>query len=103
MSRKSVLGGLLLLGLVVAAPARAGRELDADEALKLVREGRIQPLTTLMQQHRERLAGHLLDVELEYEDGVLVYEIEVIGADGIVREFNVDAVHGRILKEEIED
>ncbi|MBR9829513.1 MAG: peptidase M4 [Oceanospirillales bacterium] len=93
----------LLAGISVSGSALAGRDLDADEALALVREGRIQPLSTLLEQHTERLAGHLLDIELEYEDDRLVYEIEVIGTDGVVREFYLDAAEGTILKEKIED
>jgi uncharacterized membrane protein YkoI len=94
-----------LLGLLLGQSTwvNAGRSIDQDEAHELVEEGRIRPLSVLMAQYPERLEGHLLDVELEYEDGTLVYEIEVLGSDGVVREFYLDAATGTVLKEEIED
>lgn len=96
---------LLTLALLLAltGPVQAGRELSADEALALVRAGRIQPLSALLARYPQRLAGHLLDVELEREDGRLVYEVEVIGPDGVVREFYLDAASGEIVKEQIEE
>ncbi|MBV0933466.1 PepSY domain-containing protein [Marinobacterium weihaiense] len=99
---------LVLVALALAVPllaeqAEAGRDLDQDEARQLMLDGRIRPLSELMARHPVRLEGHLLDVELELEDGLLVYEIEVLGADGVVREFYLDAATGQVVKEEIED
>ena len=45
----------------------------------------------------------LLEAELEEEDDVLVYEVELLTADGTVRELELDARDGRILKDEVED
>lgn len=53
--------------------------------------------------HSERLAGRILDVELERKRGTLIYEFEVFGKDGVVREIYINAADGRVLKEEIED
>jgi uncharacterized membrane protein YkoI len=78
-------------------------DIGQDEARRLMLAGKIRPLSELMQLHPRRLSGHLLDVELEEEKGRLVYEIEVLGQDGVVREFYLDASSGAILKEEIED
>lgn len=95
---------LALLVLLSAGPVRAD-DLDQDEARRLLRAGKIKPLSELLQQHAQRLNGHLLDVELEYDDDdrAPVYEIEVLGEDGVVREFDLDAATGAILKEEVED
>lgn len=89
--------------LPVAVAAAAGDRIDQDEARELVQRGEMLPLTELLERHADRTAGHLLDVDLEREHGRLVYEIEVLGSDGRVREFEFDARDGRLLKEELED
>jgi len=45
----------------------------------------------------------LLEVELEEEDGVLVYEVELVTEDGTVRELELHASTGEVLKDEVED
>ncbi|MBR9883779.1 MAG: peptidase M4 [Oceanospirillales bacterium] len=78
-------------------------KLGPDEARALVKRGEMLSLDELLEQHSERLAGHLLDVDLEREHGRLIYEIEVLGEDGHVREFEIDARSGQLLKQELED
>jgi uncharacterized membrane protein YkoI len=96
--------GMLALILPVLVLDAQARDLDQDEALKLRREGVIQPLETLMEPALGRYPGAvLLEAELEEEDDVLVYEVELLTADGSVRELELDARDGRILKDELED
>jgi uncharacterized membrane protein YkoI len=94
---------MMALTMVLSPVALAGRDLDQDEARRLMLSGQIRPLSELMLLHPQRLNGHLLDVELEEKKGRLIYEIEMLGRDGVVREFYLDASSGAILKEEIED
>jgi uncharacterized membrane protein YkoI len=95
----------MVVGMTSLLPvaAAAGDRIDQDEARELVQRGEMLPLTELLERHADRTAGHLLDVDLEREHGRLVYEIEVLGSDGRVREFELDARDGRLLKEELED
>ncbi|WP_417791528.1 PepSY domain-containing protein [Stutzerimonas xanthomarina] len=89
------------LALLLAATPVASRDLDQDEALRLRREGLIQPLESLLQQAMERHPGaRLLEAELEEEDGIYVYEIDLLTADGVARELELDARDGRLLKDE---
>jgi uncharacterized membrane protein YkoI len=53
--------------------------------------------------NRETLQGKLLDVEFEEEDGQFIYEFEILGGDGVVREFYLDATSGEIFDISIED
>lgn len=76
---------------------------DHDKARKLVESGDILPLEIILEQLNKRAKGRVIDVELEHEKGHLVYEIELLDAQGIVREFIFNASDGRLLKEEIED
>ncbi|NKQ10103.1 PepSY domain-containing protein [Pseudomonas sp. SST3] len=92
---------IIPLALLLAATPVASRDLDQDEALRLRREGLIQPLESLLQKAMERHPGaRLLEAELEEEDGLYVYEIELLTADGVARELELDARDGRLLKDE---
>ncbi len=44
--------------------------------------------------------ARLLEAELEEEDDRYVYEIELLTADGVARELELDARDGRLLKDE---
>lgn len=46
-----------------------------------------------------RVPGQVIKVELDYEDGVLVYEIDIRTTSGVY-EVHVDAITGQILKVE---
>ena len=75
-----------------------------EHALRLRREGAILPLDQLMQVAMQRYPGAvLLEVELEEEDGVLVYEVELVTQQGIVRELELHAGTGEVLKDEVDD
>lgn len=50
----------------------------------------------------QRVPGRVVKVELDYEDGRLVYEVDIHNPSGLY-EVHVDAVTGRILKVERED
>ena len=91
----------LPLALLLAATPVGSRDLDQDEALRLRHEGLILPLESLLRQAMERHPGaRLLEAELEEEDGIFVYEIELLTADGVARELELDARDGRLLKDE---
>jgi len=97
---RTCLAGLLL----TLACSSSARDLDQDEALRLRREGLIMPLEQLLQIALPRYPGAvLLEVELEEEDGVLVYEVELLTEQGTVRELELHARTGEVLKDEVED
>lgn len=96
--------GLLASLLLLLSANLSARDLSHDEAQRMLREGRILPLEHMLQLARERYPGAaLLEVELEEEDGILVYEIELITQGGVVRELELDARDGRVLKDEVDD
>lgn len=93
----------LVVGALSAVPGVA-RDLDQDEALRLRREGVILPFEQMMKQLEQQHPGStLLEAELEEEDGVLVYEVEILTPSGVVRELELDARNGKILKDEEDD
>lgn len=91
---------LALVAMLVICPCLAAHDLGQDEALHLRQTGAIQPLEQLMQAAMARYPkATLLEAELEREDGILRYEIELLTQEGIVRELELDAKDGRILKD----
>ncbi|MNF86511.1 Peptidase propeptide and YPEB domain protein [compost metagenome] len=96
--------GIIALILAIFALEAVARDLDQDEALKLREEGVILPLEQLLNSALGLYPGaRLLEAELEEEDDVYIYEVELITADGTVRELELDARDGRILKDEEDD
>lgn len=90
---------LLLLSTSVGA-----RDLSQDEALRLREQGRIMPLEQVLALVGKRHPNaSLLEVELEEEDDIYRYEVELATRDGLVRELEIDAATGTILKDEEDD
>ena len=51
----------------------------------------------------EKVPGTVNEIELEVENGTVVYEIEVLSTDGTEQEVKVDAQTGEVLKVEADD
>lgn len=88
--------GLLLTGTVTADDSYL-------EARRLAAEGKIQPLEFILKQIQAVQPGEVLEVELEHDEGRVLYEIELLDERGMVQELKVDAVSGRILEQKLED
>ena len=95
-------GAIFVVGLT--APHVYARDIDQDEALQLRRDGKLLPLDSLLDAVRQRYpSARLLEAELESEHGQLIYELEVLTTGGDVRELELNAASGTILKDEEED
>lgn len=81
----------------------AGENLSQREARELLNEGRIISLSNLKELHEDIIRGKILDIELEEKAGQLIYEFEVLGVDGEVREYYINAATGELLEEKLED
>ncbi|WP_341964517.1 PepSY domain-containing protein [Pseudomonas sp. RC10] len=82
----------------------AARDLDQDEALALRQKGVILPLEQFIEQALGRYPGSkLLEAELEEKHDVLVYEIELLTSDQVVRELKFDARDSRLLEDKEDD
>lgn len=88
--------------LAAGAPTRAD-DGDHDQALRLLQEGSILPLTEIAARVKTRVPGKVLEVELEREDGAYVYEFKILRPNGLVQEVEADAATGKILKIEDDD
>ena len=81
----------------------ASEELGQAKIRELVRQGEILPLETILARFPAKEYGKLLDLEVELEHGIVVYEFEFLRTDGRIVEVEVDARNGAILEQEIED
>ena len=75
-------------------------ENDHIEARRLQETGAILPLEKIISRVQPLYPGRIIEVELEKNDGRIVYEIEIINNEGIVVEVTVDAVTGEVLSVE---
>ncbi|RAU40732.1 MULTISPECIES: PepSY domain-containing protein [unclassified Pseudomonas] len=96
--------GLLAVAAALLCTVSAARDLDQDEALKLRQQGVILPLEQFIEQALGRYPGSkLLEAELEEKHDVLVYEIELLTHDHVVRELKFDARDSRLLEDKEDD
>ena len=94
---------LALVAGTISTHAGASEDLTQAEIRELVRQGEIMPLETILARFPAAKYGKLLDLEVEREDGAIVYEFEFLRSDGRIIEIEVDASDGKILEQEIED
>ncbi|WP_422505783.1 PepSY domain-containing protein [Stenotrophomonas sp. GZD-301] len=88
----------LLLGIAPQDPARVldGGARQQDAVRQAVRQGRYVPLEQVVADALRRYPGKLVEVDLDDDR----YEIEILGANGVVMELDYDARSGRLLKME---
>jgi uncharacterized membrane protein YkoI len=93
---------LLVTGFVlIGAGGGLAADDDHDLARRALEQGRALPLADILAKVTPRVPGKVIEVELEVDDGALVYDLKVLTPQGRLQEIEVDAATGRIL--EIED
>ncbi len=73
---------------------------DHNEAYELLQSGDILPLEKILIISRKLVHGRILEVELEHEHGLLIYELKILDKKGIVWKIEINAKTGSILKKE---
>lgn len=76
---------------------------DHEFARAAVARGEFLPLEAILELVGESHPGQVVEIELELDEGIWEYEIEIITADGRVIEVDLAATDGRILEVEDED
>lgn len=90
--------------LCVCSLSSMADDISQDEALRLRQQGEILSFASLLATLDQRYPqGRVLEVELERDDGLLVYEIELLTRDQVVREIEMDARTGQVLDDERDD
>jgi uncharacterized membrane protein YkoI len=95
----------LAAALVIALTPGAARADDVgpEVAKRLLSEGRIKPLSEIISGVQAKVPGEVLEVQLELDDGIYVYELKLLRPNGKVQEVEADAASGSILKIEDDD
>ncbi len=95
---------LVILALLISSTVNVVRaDDDYLEAKRLRNRGEIMSLEEIMKNVRKVYPGRILEVELENEKGHIIYELEILGIDSIVRKIYIDARNGAILSVEEDD
>jgi uncharacterized membrane protein YkoI len=103
MTRKGY-GAAIAALLLFSSASVSALDVNQDEALHLRRQGKILPFEAILKVAMERYPGaQLLETDLEHDDGELIYEIELLTADGVVREMEIDARDARVVRDEMDD
>ncbi|WP_246131759.1 PepSY domain-containing protein [Pistricoccus aurantiacus] len=62
-----------------------------------VRAGELVGLSSVLDWLDAHYRGEVVEVELEYEDDEPIYEVEMLGAEGQLVEFEFDARSGELI------
>ena len=88
----------------VVSNSLKARDLSHEEALRLRQAGTILPFEQILARALKAYPGaQLLESELEREDGLYVYELEILTPAGVVHEIEINASNGQFIEDEIED
>jgi uncharacterized membrane protein YkoI len=102
---------VLLTGLVAVMfvsftlPVKAGEDVSYTEARKLQAKGEILSFEKIAEIARKIKPGEILETELERsrKSGLYIYELEILDANGVVWELDINAKTGEMMKIEIDD
>lgn len=92
----------MLSMLAPALPVLADDD-DHERALDARASGAARPLAEILPLVEARFGARVIEVELDEDDGRIVYEFELITPDGRVLEAEIDAASGAVLEFEVED
>lgn len=76
---------------------------DHVEARRLLDSGEILSLEVILENVRQTHPGKIFEIELEREDGRIIYEAEILGENGIVEKIYIDARTGKLLTDREDD
>lgn len=95
----------ILAGAIALAPALTATAGDEEIARQALIDGRIRPLAEIIEMLKPQFPDStILAVEIEAEDdGQIVYEFDILDASGHLKEVEVDAASGKIIKVEDDD
>jgi uncharacterized membrane protein YkoI len=102
--------------LALAAPAVARAEaarippgvaledgIDADAVLRAVQRAELMPLGRVLDILRAERQGEVVEIELDLDDGRVIYDFDVLSPDGRLYAVAIDAVTGQVREIELED
>ncbi|MDX1810829.1 MAG: PepSY domain-containing protein [Gammaproteobacteria bacterium] len=86
---------LIYLLFLFSASLSASDDIDVRE---LEASGKIVKLTKIIEQAVARHPGRVIEINLNRENGQLVYQLEIIDHQGVIKELSLDAKTGQLLQ-----
>ncbi len=97
MKRICILSALLLCAPLTVGGQEPARP-DFEIAQEAVAKGQILPLAEVLARVQAIQPGRVVEVELEQDEGVMVYEVELVTPDGRLIEMDLDAATGALVE-----
>lgn len=94
---------LAILALAAGLGSACADDDDHVLARRALEQGKVLPLSEVLAKVSSHIPGKVIEVELEVEDGVLVYDLKLLTTKGRLIEVEVDAASGEILGTEDDD
>lgn len=91
------LGLVLMLAAGAGPAAHAGGRDDHDRARQAVEAGEVLPLRSVLERVERDYPGQVMEVELERDHDLWIYEIKMLRANGALLKLKIDARDGRLL------
>lgn len=91
----------MIAGIMLFANSPIYADSDHERAKKALESGQVLPLQTILQKISKDYPGQVLEVELDQEKGVWIYEIKQLSAKGTILKLDIDAKTGQVLKQKL--
>lgn len=89
---------ILTMVLLASSGVAYADDDDHERAQILARSGDIKSLEDILKKLQKDEYARILEVELEYEDGLYIYEMELLDKKGVVKEIKFDAKTGERIE-----
>ncbi len=97
LSKLSSLSCMAMLAMLVAGASYAGDDSDHDRARQALEAGEVLPLRTILERVEREHPGQVMEVELDREKGVWLYEIKILREGGALVKLKINARDGTLL------
>lgn len=96
--RKLLLFGFMFVVLCDNSIAMSMPLNDHDQAKKLLDDGIVQPLESILDLYAEHYPGPVMDIKLETKNKLIFYKIDIADRDGIVQTLTINAQSGQLIQ-----
>ncbi len=95
---KTIKTGVQVVLFVVLGAGYAFSGEDHDRAKRLKETGDILPLEKIAEKAAKEYPGRILEVELEEENQLLIYELDILDEKGVLWKLKIDARSGELIR-----
>ncbi len=89
--------GVAWISLTLGLPGYASDHHDHERARAAVQAGQVLPLGTVLERLERSYPGQVLEVELEQDNGLWIYEVKLLTSGGQLVKLKLDARNAAVL------